>query len=99
MEFSLGRDGSFTIAPTNTHPTQGWSVRVLITGVKWEGSHLYKGGSWLRVLSPEIEQGARALGDIARHFFVLGKGRDLTLKFEVFFTIILIFVVNCCLYI
>jgi hypothetical protein len=84
LQFLLSTDGVFTVSPTENSAAQGWSVRVVPSFSGWgDAAQMYKGGSFVSVRLPYLEQGASTFLDTTKHFFVLSKGGSYSIRFEV----------------
>jgi hypothetical protein len=84
LQFALSADGVFTLTPAKASASQGWSVRIVPSQSGWsESAQLYKGGSFVSLRVPNLEQGASTFADTTKHFFLLSKGGSYSLKFEV----------------
>jgi hypothetical protein len=83
LQFLLAKDGVFTVGPKN-NASQPWSVRVVPSFSGWgDGTQVYKGGNFVGLRSPDLEQGASTSLDTTKHFFILPKGGcSYSLRFE-----------------
>lgn len=98
LTFTLAAtSGILSVGPAKSSSRQGWAVHVipdLATGAWQESARLFKGGAFVSARGNGFEVGATIREDIASQFFVLGKARDLKLKFEVYPVQYVYFTVN-----